>query len=188
MKKTIIILACFAFVACNKNEKVDQKSNAVVWAETAETTLPMTQDSLWTKEEWDKIFKLDKAQIFNSITKAVRSGKLKACTYLNPNNDLTLPEFEAILTRWDSTHAVEDVNKPGTMIYAPVKSEIKPEDISQLRFEEKIVFDTLTNTLSKKVTTIHFIKYKLTESGEVMGQMPVFSVKFPDANAAEEKK
>ena len=188
MKKTIIVLACTAFVACNKNGNEEQKSNAVVWAETAETSMPMTKDSLWSQEDWDKTYKLDKPQIFNSITKAVRSGKLKACSFINHDIDYTLAEFDALLTRWDSTHQVDDVNNPGTTILAPIKYETSPDDISQIRFEEKIVFDTLTNTLTKKVTSALILANKLDETGHVQGLKPLFCVKFPDANAAAEKK
>ncbi|MEI6489881.1 MAG: hypothetical protein WCP52_13010 [Bacteroidota bacterium] len=188
MRKTIILLACTAFVACNKNGKEEQKANAVVWAETAETTMPMTKDSLWSQEDWDKTYKLDKPQIFNSITKAVRSGKLKACSFLNLDIDYTIPEFDAILSHWDSTHQVDDVNNPGTMISAPLKYDTNPDDISQIRFQEKIVFDTLTNTLTKKVTSALFLQYAKSQSGEILGMKPLFRVKFPDGNSAAEKK
>ena len=188
MKKTIIVLACTAFLACNKNGNEEQKSNAVVWAETAETTMPMTKDSLWSQEDWDKTYKLDKPQIFNSITKAVRSGKLKACSFINPDIDYTLPEFDAILSRWDSTYMTDNPKIPGTKMNVPIRIDTSPDDISQIRFEEKIVFDTLTNTLSKKVTSALILAFKLDETGQVVGQKPLFCVKFPDANAAAEKK
>ena len=191
MKKLFILMSCTVFFACNKNGKEMQNQtsgNSIVWAETSESNLPMVQDSAWSKEEWDKAYKLDKDKIFNSITRAVLSGKLKAYSWY-PENEVTIPEFKAILVSWASTHQVEDINHPGTFQAAAISTTLTGDDIAQLRFDEKIEYDTITSTVSKKVSVIQFIGVKKNpQTGEVMGLKKLFDVKLPEGTTAEAKK
>ena len=191
MKKILIIGVCVALFACNKNGKDGQNQTngtTILWAETAESNLPMVQDTMWSKEQWDKAYKMDKPAIFHSIKNAVISGKLKAYTWY-PDGAMTPKEFEAILSSWDSTATVEDANNPGTIITAPVKTDVTPEDMIEMRFDEKIEFDTVSFSVNKKVSVIQFIGYKIHPvTHEVMGKKKLFDVKLPDGTNAEAKK
>ncbi len=191
MKRTLIILSCVAFFACNQKGKDEQnqaKTNSIVWAETAESDLLVNWDSTrCAKDYWDEVNKIDKSKIFNSIKNAVLNKKLKAYTWY-PNGEMTIAEFNAVLVQWDSTNTIEDVNHPGTIVSAPIKFELKPEDLVELRFEEKIELDTVTYTLNRKVSVIHFVGDKLSRSGEVIGKKLLFDVKLSDGDNKEAKK
>ena len=190
MKISIILFACIAFIACNQKGKDEQnqaKTNTIVWAETAESNLPIARDTMWSKDEWDKAYKMDKGAIFNSVKKAVLAGKLKAYSFLR-DEPLTIAEFNSLIVRWDSTHTMEDANHPGTIVSAPIKYEVTPDDVAELRFDEKIEYDTVSNSVSKKVSAIHFVGFKINEMGEILGKKPLFDVKFPDGDYKEAKK
>ena len=189
MKKLIIPFVCFALFACNKpDEKNSSNANryTVLWAETAQTTLPLERDTVWDKADWEKTYQTKPDVIFNSIVNAVKSQKLQAYS-MYPDGPLSVKEFNSLLVSWDSTHTVEDPNNKGTIIFAPLQTSTRPEDIIQLRFDEKMEFDTVSCMLHKKVSVVHFLKYKFTETGERMermGLMHFFDVKLNDGSPA----
>ena len=188
MKKVLITIGCIALVACSKNTNDNQQSaNTVVWAETEESYLPMVQDSMWSKEEWDKAYKVDKEKIFKSVVGAVLKGKLKAYGWY-PEKEMSVESFQNVLVHWDSTHQVEDANNPGVMITAPIKVTVTHDDISEIRMDERMEFDTLTNTLIKKVNVLQFIGFKYDQNGRILGKKKFFDVKLGNDAANEAKK
>lgn len=187
MKKAIILLLFTALVACNKNINQETSNTKVLWAENVQSTVPMERDTLWTKEDWKAVYNYDKEKIFTTITNAVLSGKLKA--YIDyPGTAYSVNEFNTILANWDSTNYAEDVNNPGTMISSPVKMEIKPDDIIQLKFNEKIELDTVSYTLSKKVSFVTFVSYKYDNVGEILGLKKLFDVKLNEGTENKKEK
>lgn len=182
MKKTAILLLFTALLACNKNTNQETKNTKVLWAENVQSNVTLVRDSLWSEYDWYSAYKYNKGEIFSSITQAVYSGKLTAYyDYLSyPLSVITVKEFNNILVQWDSTAVVEDPNEPGTMIFAPIKMEIVPDDIVQLRFNEKIELDTLSYILIKKVSSVSIFANKTNDYGEVVGIKHLFDVKFND--------
>lgn len=182
MKKIILLFVLTAtIIACQKNKNQEIKDNKVVWAETAQTILPLDRDTSWSEADWNAAYKYDKKQLFTSVTKAVLSGKLQAYASY-PGTPFTVKEFDHFLVGWDSTNQVEDVNNPGVFISAPLKTEITPEEISQLRFHEKIEWDTVSYSLIRKVSYISFYTYRynfneVTNTLNVIGYKKLFDVK-----------
>ena len=179
MKKIAILFILTAIIACNKSTNQETTNNKVLWAENVQSIVPLVRDTTWNEVDWDAAYKYDKEKIFSSITHAILSGKLKAYTDY-PNSALTVKEFNNILVQWDSTFVVEDPNNPGTMISAPVKFEVKSEDITQLKFNEKVELDTVSYSLSKKVSYITFFANKYNEVGDILGVKKIFDVKLND--------
>ena len=170
-------------IACTKNVNTDTKAkdNTIVWEKKAATSLVMfpfdTNIVNWT--EMDKICQHNDT-VFSTFKRGVLSGKLKA--YKNyPKEELSINAFKNIVERWDSTHFVEDFNKPGTKIIAPIHIKIFGCDISRMRFHETIEIDTVNFSLTRKVSFVSFdidsIK-KLT--GESLGYKHLFDIKFND--------
>lgn len=169
--KIVILLLFTAIVACNKNTNQETKNNEVLWAENVQTILPMEPDT--TDPYWS-----EKEKIFSSIVPAVLSGKLKA--YANyPSPPLTLKEFNNILVKWDTTQ-VENPANPGVFFTVPVKIELTSDRITGIKFNEKIELDTISFSISQKVSYITFLTYKENETGEIMGNKKLFDVKLND--------
>jgi hypothetical protein len=181
MKKITCIIVLLAFIlACNKNKDTATKSNESLWAENVVTILPFETDTVWDKSDLTNASnKFDREKIISSIRNAVLSGKLKA--YSNyPNEELTVKQVQNIFVKWDSTVTAEDPNNPGSFIPAPVKMEITADEIPYIEFNEKIQLDTITYSISKKVSYITLYSYKFTESGYVIGVRKLFDVKLND--------
>lgn len=206
MKKTTILLIFTALLACNKNTNAQvTKNNKVLWAENVQSIVPLYRDtagfgnrskkerlisigSLFNPSQiWDAAFKYDIEKIFTSVTHAVLSGKLKAYTdYPTPDRELTLKEFNNILVKWDTIDTPMTAYDPNggsgeIPIGTPIKDELRPDEITQLKFNETIEFDTVSCTLSKKVSTITFYTYEITERGEQIGNdKEIFYIKLND--------
>jgi len=188
MKKLTFIVLCATIIACNKSTTTnsDATSNGVLWASNVETLLPMVQDTLWSKENWDEVYKYNKKTIFESMTKAVLAGKLKAFTAY-PAGELSINDFKNRIEKWDSTHMAEDPNNPGTMLSAPLLMKVIADDIVQMRFNESMELDTVNYTLNKKVSFVTFNTYKLTEDGQIMGMYKLFDVKLNDLSTTKKE-
>jgi Cu/Ag efflux protein CusF len=187
MKKVFLIISCAAIAGCSKpnSDKQQDSGNTVLWAETSESYLPMIQDSMWSKLEWDKVYKVDKEKIFKTVVSAVLNGKLKAYGWY-PEKEMTVETFKKLLDHWDSTHVVDDINNPGTMILAPIKVTITHDDIAEIRMDEKMEFDTVSNTLIKKVNVLQFIGFHYdAQTGNINGKKKLFDVKL--GNDADNK-
>ncbi|MCE3280138.1 MAG: hypothetical protein K0S44_2329 [Bacteroidetes bacterium] len=178
--KRIIILSLFSIsllFSCDKKEEKSgsEKNNGLVWAENVTTIMPMERDTLWDKADFTNASnKFDREKLFNSITKAVMNGKLKAYSDF-PQGELSLKDVEHILVQWDTL----EVKDPETGIssIAPVKNEIGSQRIPYIQFNETIVLDTMKYEIIKKVSVVTLIEFKMTESGDIVGKRKLFDVK-----------
>ncbi|MES2284453.1 MAG: hypothetical protein V4547_02110 [Bacteroidota bacterium] len=180
MKTTTVLLLSVALIACNKNTNEEPKKNNLLLAENVWSILPIETDTVWSGSDLTNAAnKFDREKLITSITHAVLAGKLKA--YSNyPDQELSVKEVENILVSWDSSATTEDPNKPGTMITSAIKYELSVSSIPYLKFNEKIEMDTLTYSLSKKVSYATLYIYKSTETGETKGARKLFDVQFND--------
>lgn len=210
MEKTTLLLLFIVLLAYNKNTNAQvTKNNKVLWAENVQSIVPLErpfkndtanwherdnrfklnwyQNQFSPSQIWDATFKYDNEKIFTSITRAVLSGKLKAYTdYPNQGTELTLKEFNNILVKWDTSNtpmtAMTFDGSDGVVpIGTPIKYELRSDDITQIKFNETIEFDTVSYTLNKKVSTITFYTSERSESGEVIrNNKEIFYVKLND--------
>ncbi len=182
MKYSLILFISTIFFACNKTEVKEEapKNNNLVLAEDIQTILPLEKDTSWAwgSSDFTNISaNFDPEKIFSSITKSILSGKIKAYSDY-PTKELTVNEVSKILVSWDSTATVEHPDHPGTVVSAPLKSEITAWDVPQIRFHETMELDTVTNILHKKTSYITLYTFKYAESGGVVGIRKLFDVKF----------
>jgi hypothetical protein len=163
--------------ACNKAPVEETKNNKLVWAENVQSSLPFETDTIWDQSDLTNASnKFDRKKLISSITKAVLAGKIKAYRDF-PNEELSAADVDHILVKWDSTAHIEDPEHPGTFISAPIKMEITSQNMPFIKFTEKIEFDTLDYSISKKVSLVSLYGYKCTETGATIGAMKLFDVK-----------
>ncbi|MCC6838439.1 MAG: hypothetical protein IT234_07880 [Bacteroidia bacterium] len=175
--KISLFIAAIVLVACKNEVKVEEKDSSVVWAENAFFEFPMEKDSLMNSYPnlSNASNSFDREKIFKSITDAVMSGKMKA--YKNyPNDALSVDDVKNILVKWD-TAQIENPEKPGEFVLAPLKSEITSFHIPLLKFNETVSFDTLSYSIKKTVSYVSLYTYKMTETGETVGVAKLFDVK-----------
>ncbi len=209
MKKNAVVLMLLALANCNLNIKAQESKNRkVLWAENVQTIIPFAYGAgnirdtfAWNhnfketiiSSNWNAAFQYDKEKIFSTIVKAVLSGKLKAYTNC-PNEELTPKEFNKILVQWDTSKIpMSAMTKDGSdgqiPTGTPIRKELTAADITQLKLNEKIEFDTITYTLTKKVSTITFFTYEANETGEIFRQnKEIFYVKLKDISASEDEE
>jgi len=199
MKITFILLLSISLLGMNNITYAQvTTSNKVLWADV-QSFVPLDRDtSGWYaksgmeklistgiafQQNWDIAFKYDSEKIFSSITHAVLSGKLKAYTdFSTLDKALTLKEFNNILVHYDTTdtpmNAMTYDGSDGLVpIGSLIKLELKADDIARLKFNEKIEFDTVANSLSTKISSITFYTYNLNENGQAVGEKEKFFVK-----------
>lgn len=178
MKKITFLLICTAFIACTKSTDEKNSKSKIVLAENIQSIVPLLPDSTWDEASWNALYKCDREKIYGTIVKGVLDGKLKAYSDVStPETQLSTQEFTNILVQWDSTAQTEDPKNPGKMISAPIKFELTGEGVVQLRFNEKIEMDTVSYTLHRTASSVAFISYMQTETGEIMGLKHLFDVK-----------
>lgn len=184
MKKLLPLFIVTALISCNNKEIEEQKStttkdvidNNVLWAETAQSVLPLEKNSLWTEEEWKEEYKYDKELIFSSITKGVLSGKLKAYS-MYPDYELSIKEFQDIIGSYSTEIVeVEDPEQPGSYKTIEMKQELQHQDLSEIKFVEKIKLDTSSYSLTRDVSSIQFYGNKYNSDGEKIGLKRLFDV------------
>ena len=179
MKKISFLLFCATtgFIACTNDTNHETRNN-VVLAENVESIIPLVPDTTWDEQEWKALYKYDQEKLFSTFVKGVLSNKLKAYSDVSdPQTELTTQEFTNIIVAWDSSAVAEVPNNPGNMIMAPVKYELTGEDIVQIRFNEKIEMDTVSYMLHKTASSVSFISYMYSETGEMLGLKHLFDVK-----------
>ena len=164
MKKILLLTALLTML-----------STSVIFGQTKVKTKSST---LPNETNWHATYQYDREIFLSSITQLVLSGKLKAYAY-DTGEELTVKEFKDILFRSDTT-LFADPNNPETIISAPVST--LNHKYYQIKCNEKIELDTLSHTLSAKISTITFFTYKYTETGKIVyeSMRKLFDVKFND--------
>jgi gliding motility associated protien GldN len=89
-------------------------------------------------------------------------------------------EIRNLLVTWDSTHQIEDVNKPGIYFKIPLKTEITGSAIRQYWIKEDWYFDKQRSVMESRIVGICPLVEKVSESGDVLGLKPLFWIYFPD--------
>ena len=126
----------------------------------------------------------DRKSLFQVIKDAALVYNTISC--FNPlddefRNEYTKTELEGLLSRWDSTHTIDDINNPGSMIAAPMKIDVKSVDITGYQIKEDWFFDKQRSVLDVRIIGILALKQKLSETGEALGNSPLFWIYFPEA-------
>ena len=163
-------------VKLNENN-IPSKNNTIVWAEKSESFIPMKRDSLWDEEEWYQKYIMDKEVIYNSITKTGLIGKIKVFSNY-PEEELNQKQFYNIINKWDSTNIDDDINNSNMQPdFIPTRSTYTFDDIVQIRFQEKIEFDTVSCVLTKEVNVLKFFVQNWNEYGKNVGLKKLYEVK-----------
>lgn len=172
-EKGEVIGKTFLFkIKFNEQNKSSQK-NMMIIAEKSESFIPMKRDSIYYEEEWYQKYIMDKEVIYNSITQAGLKGKIKIFSE-DPTHALSQKEFYNTVNQFDSTAIICDPNNP-SMTTRVIQTAYTSSDIVQLKFQEKILFDTVSFTLSKEVLHVTYIINNVTETGEVAGLKELYS-------------
>lgn len=176
MKKRIfsffaISLVCL-FTQCTQESKTVENnviesgdSTKEVWAELVESKTILIKPESWEEDYWNSVNKnMDKDKIFNTLVDAVLSGKKQAYN-LFTDSVFTIDEVKAMV----------DKNKIVTTENEEIK-KINSNDLSMIRMREKWMFDKDKFKLEKQVTRIDLLFKKLDETGQYIGDKPLFYV------------
>ena len=107
---------------------------------------------------------MDKDKMFNTLVDAVLSGKKQAYN-LFTDSVFTIDEVKAMV---DKNNIVTTENEE-------IK-KINSNDLSMIRMREKWMFDKEKFKLEKQVTRIDLLFKKLDETGQYIGDKPLFYV------------
>lgn len=149
--------------------------------------VPNERDIFWQKRVWrvldvrEKInhaFTFPDAPFFNILTGAAQAGELTL--YSGEKDDFSVPlstaELNATLFSQDTVMVWIDENNYDTQI---VRTEINYEDIKRFRIKEVWYFDSKSSQLKVRILGIAPMRERYSESGDFIGEMPLFWVHFP---------
>jgi len=124
-------------------------------------------------------------KLISDILRQVSEGKVKSYDFLTCN-PITTDEIKSMLKRVD-TISVERSTPPYDLVDTVLVSEIRPGDITRLRFLEEWSMNEKTLAFTKKITGICPMVERHSDSGELRGYRPLFWVFFDDKYPAELK-
>ncbi|MES2139313.1 MAG: hypothetical protein V4511_06365 [Bacteroidota bacterium] len=166
-----ISIVCL-FTQCTQESKtVENKviessdSTKDLWAELVESKTILVKPESWEEEYWNSVNKnMDKNKIFNTVVDAVLSGKKQAYN-LFTDSLFTIDEVKAMVEQNGSVSTGDSELK-----------KISADDLSMIRMREKWMFDKENFKLEKQVTRIDLLFKKLDETGEYIGDKPLFYI------------
>lgn len=166
-----ISLVCL-FTRCTQESKtIENKviestdSSKDVWAELVESKTILIMPESWEEEYWNSVNKnMDNKKIFNTLVDAVLSGKKQAYN-LFTDSVFTIDEVKAMVDKNNIVTAENGEQK-----------KISADDLSMIRMREKWMFDKEKFKLEKQVTRIDLLYKKLDETGQYIGDKPLFYI------------
>lgn len=166
-----ISLLCL-FTRCTQESKtIENKviessdSSKDLWAELVESKTILIKPEGWEDEYWNSVNKnMDNKKIFNTIVDGVLSGKKQAYN-LFTDSVFTIDEVKAMVDKNNIVTAENGEQK-----------KISADDLSMIRMREKWMFDKEKFKLEKQVTRIDLLYKKLDETGQYIGDKPLFYV------------
>jgi gliding motility associated protien GldN len=149
--------------------------------------IPNERDILWQKRTWRIVDTREKmnlpftypgAPLFDIIVRAAEQGEITL--YGSEKDDfsraLTPEEALATIITKDTVPVVQDEY---TVEYVPIETRVFYEDVKRFRIKEVWFFDTKTSTLQVRILGIAPLKEKYSESGDLIGEIPLFWVHYP---------
>lgn len=173
MKKNIVLSIAIglsvALYSCksdnteNEKDNASESTNSEQWAELAESQTMLVKPEGWDEDYWKSGHKnIDNQKLFSSVLEAVLAGRVKAYNIFT-DSLLTIEEVKEKVAL-DTTN-----NESG-------QEGVKADDLSLIRMREKWVFDKEKFHLEKQVKRLDLIYKRLNESGEYIGDKPLFYV------------
>jgi gliding motility associated protien GldN len=151
--------------------------------------IPNERDIFWQKRVWrvldvrEKInhpFTYPDAPFFDILTNAAKAGEITL--YSGEKDDFSVPLTEAELNltlfRSDTVPVWIDENNFDITV---VQTAVSAEDVKRFRVKEMWYFDSKTSQLRVRILGIAPMKERYSESGDFIGEMPLFWVHFPSA-------
>ncbi|MBI5916977.1 MAG: gliding motility protein GldN [Bacteroidetes bacterium] len=195
MKKSAIITALIIGAALNL---CAQPLDDIAWRTVAPDKpvlgydLPNERDIFWQKRIWrvvdvrEKInlpFVYPDAPFFEILTKAALNGDLQL--YSAETDDFSIPlspeDLTAALVRLDTVTVWPDESHFELQV---IETRVFYEDIKRFRIKEMWYFDSKSSQLRVRILGIAPMKEMYTESGDFIGEAPLFWVHYPSAREA----
>ncbi len=191
MKKSIVFAALIGATLHLCAQPLDDISFRSVVAEkpVLPYDVPHERDIFWQKRVWrvldvrEKInlpFVYPKAPLFDILTNAALAGELTL--YSSERDDFSLPlsteELNATLFRKDTVDVVLDEYNTEMHI---VETAVNFEDVKRFRIKEMWYFDSKASQLRVRILGIAPLRERYAESGDFIGESPLFWVHMPSA-------
>jgi hypothetical protein len=172
MKRTTLLILCgtLLFGCTNKPEKSNIVTERIQYDVTIKN--PEADTDWWVQN----IEGRKRQELVANMIEAAMGGKLKLYDYFN-QKELSKAEVSNIFKKTD-TISVESPNPPYQLINKAMVRELKPGDITRVRFLEEWSMNKGTLEMQKRVIGICPLLENYSETGEFRGFQPLFWVFF----------